>query len=428
MADDDLDAPLGHGTPKKRRLVLPFTAPQLIAAALGVMLVVFALWTVMVEDPLGGEPIAVTSIAPPPPGGKDAAKDVAKDAAKDAASPAEPRPDGAAGEPEMQDNNPVPGHRYDGPEAGGAPPAAQGAEAAPEGRTVTIIDGTSGKRENVVLPGESGAKTALKGDQRLLETTRHGAVPKIGADGLKPVQAYAQPVKMVAGKTDLPRIAIVIGGMGVSASSTNEALSSLPGPVTLAFAPYGTNLDSQVARARAGGHEILLQVPMEPFDYPDNDPGPQTLLTSLGTDQNLDRLQWLMSRFQGYVGLTNYMGARFTASEAALTPVLRETVKRGLLYMDDGSSPRSLAAQLSGANSVSFVKTDVVLDAVPTPGEVDRALAKLEAIARQRGIAVGVASALPGVIGRIAAWTKTAEQDGVLLVPITAAAVKEKSS
>ena len=57
-----------------------------------------------------------------------------------------------------------------------------------------------------------------------------------------------------------------------------------------------------VARARGEGHEVLLQVPMEPFDYPDNDPGPQTLLTSLDAGQNIDRLHWLMSRFQGYVG------------------------------------------------------------------------------------------------------------------------------
>src|SRR5262249_37652362 len=150
----------------------------------------------------------------------------------------------------------------------------------------------------------------------------------------------------------------------------------LPGAVTLAFAPYGADLERWVSRARGEGHEILLQVPMEPFDYPDNDPGPQTLLTSLATDQNIDRLQWLMSRFQGYVGITNYMGARFTASDAALTPVVREAGKRGLIYMDDGSSARSLAAQLAGSNNVPFAKTDVVLDAVPTPVEIDRALAR----------------------------------------------------
>jgi polysaccharide deacetylase 2 family uncharacterized protein YibQ len=173
---------------------------------------------------------------------------------------------------------------------------------------------------------------------------------------------------------------------------------------------------------------VLVQVPMEPFDFPDNDPGPQTLLTSLDTGQNIDRLHWLMSRFQGYVGIANYMGARFTASEPALAPVLRETAKRGLIYVDDGASPRSLASQIAGANNLPFAKAEVVIDAVPTATEIDRALGRLEAAARERGTAVGIAGALPVAIDRIAKWAKAAEGRGFTLVPISAVANKPKSS
>ena len=207
-----------------------------------------------------------------------------------------------------------------------------------------------------------------------------------------------------------------------------HAIRKLPGPVTLSFGPYGGDLERQVARARDGGHEVLLQAPMEPFDYPDNDPGPQTLLTSLDAAQNLDRLQWLMSRFQGYVGITNAMGGRFTASEQALAPVLREATKRGLIYVDDGASTRSLASQIAGANNLAFAKADLMVDAVPSAADVDRALGRLEAMARDRGIAVGMASALPVSIERIARWAKAAESRGVLLVPISAAVAKAKSS
>jgi polysaccharide deacetylase 2 family uncharacterized protein YibQ len=167
---------------------------------------------------------------------------------------------------------------------------------------------------------------------------------------------------------------------------------------------------------------------MEPFDYPDNDPGPQTLLTSLSGDQNVDRLQWLMSRFQGFVGVANYMGARFTASEQALGPILRETAKRGLIFVDDGTSPRSVAGQIAGANNMSFAKADVVIDTVPTAVEIDRALARLETQARERGIAVGVVTTLPIAIARVADWSKAVESRGFVLVPITAVAIKAKSS
>jgi polysaccharide deacetylase 2 family uncharacterized protein YibQ len=167
---------------------------------------------------------------------------------------------------------------------------------------------------------------------------------------------------------------------------------------------------------------------MEPYDYPDDDPGPQTLLTSLDPGQNVDRLQWAMSRFQGYVGIANTMGARFTASESALAPVLRETAKRGLIYVDDGSSPRSLASQIAGANNVAFAKADVRLDQVLTPEGVDRALARLETIARERGVAVGMAKAAPVSIEHIAHWAKAAAGRGILLVPISAAVARAKSS
>jgi hypothetical protein len=167
---------------------------------------------------------------------------------------------------------------------------------------------------------------------------------------------------------------------------------------------------------------------MEPFDYPDNDPGPQTLLTALDAGQNVDRLHWLMSRFQGYVGIASVMGARFTASESALAPVLRETAKRGLIYVDDGSSPRSLASQIAGANNLAFAKADMTLDQVPTAIDIDRAFTRLEAIAREQGVAVGMASAVPVSIERIARWAKTAAGRGFLLIPVTAAVAKAKSS
>src|SRR5262249_23016899 len=198
-------------------------------------------------------------------------------------------------------------------------------------------------------------------------------------------------------------------------------------PVTLAFTPYGNDPDRLVTQARNGGHEIVLQVPMEPFDYPDNDPGPQTLLTSLAPDQNLDRLHWLMSRFQGYVGIGNYMGARFTTSDPVLAPVLREAAKRGLIYFDDGSSPRSLAGQIAGASNLPFAKADIVLDAAPMPADMERAFSRLEALARDRGLAIGFAAATPGAIDRIAKWAKAASARGFVLIPLSAAAVKPKA-
>jgi polysaccharide deacetylase 2 family uncharacterized protein YibQ len=265
-------------------------------------------------------------------------------------------------------------------------------------------------------------------DPKFIEMTPHGPVPRIAADGTRPADAFARPVQPLPGRPDAPRIALIIGGLGVSASATADAIAKFPEAVTLGFVPYGSDVAALATRARMSGHEILLQVPMEPFDYPDNDPGPQTLLTTLTPQQNIDRLYTVMGKIQGYVGMTNTMGARFTASEDAFSPILHETAKRGLIYVDDGANPRSAAGRIAGAGSLPFVHADVVLDAVPTAKEIDRALDRLEMAARERSFAVGVSSALPVAIEHIAAWAKSAESRGLLLVPVSAVAAKGKQT
>jgi uncharacterized protein len=394
---DDLTAPLGRDRKNQdppRRSPVPVVA----AGFLGFCLVVFFGWAMLADDPFGGEPKVV----------------MATDLHAAAKKAAEPAPGAAKDDPKAAPGN-------------DAKSAANRPAVTPDGmQTVTIIDGASGNRQDVVVPSAE-RKLALV-DAKLLEETRHGLIPRVSVDGARPLVAYARPVASNAENANKPRIALVVGGLGISAGSTAEVLAKLPAAVSFAFAPYGTDIERVASRARAQGHELLLQLPMEPFDYPDNDPGPQTLLVSLAPEQNADRMHWVMSRFQGYVGIANYMGARFTASEAAFAPVLREVAKRGLMYLDDGSSPRSLSAQIAGASGLAYAKASVVLDAVPTPNEIDRALARLEAAARESGIAVGIATALPVSIARMVNWAKSVEARGFVLVPISAAASKPKAS
>jgi polysaccharide deacetylase 2 family uncharacterized protein YibQ len=395
-AADDLSTPLGQETVRaKRRLRLPFTAMQALAVLLGLFLVGFVGFALFNDDPLGGEPKAQIVLRQPSPEAEKAA----------AHSPTETRA-----------------------------PARQQA-AGPSGQqTVTIIDGSSGKRQDFVVGGDAasgkdGEQTAVPMagiDQRLLEKSRYGMVPMM-ADGLKPFTVYAAEADR-AKAAKMPVVAIVVGGLGVGAAKTVDAIMKLPPAVTLAFTPYGADPTKLAERARAQRHEILLQVPMEPFDYPDNDPGPQTLLSTLGAEQNLDRLHWHLSRFQGYAGIANFMGARFVVSDNVMQPIVREAAKRGLGYFDDGSAPRSVAPSLASSQAMPFAKADLTIDAVPTTLEIDRALAKLETIARERGIAVGIASALPISIERLAAWTKALESRGIMLVPLTTAMLKSKSN
>jgi uncharacterized protein len=394
---DDLSTPLGQQTVRrKRRYRLPFTGTQALAVLLGLFLITFAGFVFFSDNPLGGEPVARIALRQATPASE-----------KDNTAPV------TASEP-----------------------AAKSAtkQAAPgDQKTVTIIDGSSGARHDVVISGDAPDKVEADAapvmmaavDQRLLEKSRYGMIPVV-SDGLKPFTVYAAEADR-AKAAKMPVVAIVVGGLGVGAAKTTDAIMKLPAAVTLAFTPYGSDPAKLTERARAQRHEILLQIPMEPFDYPDNDPGPQTLLTSLGPEQNLDRLYWHLSRFQGYAGIANFMGGRFVVTDAVMQPIVREAAKRGLGYLDDGSAPRSVASSLAAGQAMPFAKADFSIDAVPTAVEIDRTLAKLENLAKERGIAVGIASALPISIERIGVWIKALESRGIMLVPLTTAMLKSKS-
>jgi polysaccharide deacetylase 2 family uncharacterized protein YibQ len=378
---------------------LPISAPQALAVGLGAVLVGFLGFAIFGDNPLGGEPVTRVALKPPAP---------------------------------VEEKPPIEIKR--GP--------AKAAEKAPEvagQKTITIIDGSSGARRDVVVssdgaenPAEPGAPEVAPpvmtgANPKLLEKSRYGMVP-VAANGMKPVTAYAagsDAERARAMKT--PSIAIVIGGLGVGAAKTTDAIMKLPAAVTLGFTPYGSDPGKLVERARAQRHEVLLQVPMEPFDYPDNDPGPQTLLATATSEQNLDRLLWHMSRFQGYVGIANFMGARFVAADSAMQPVLRDAGKRGLAYFDDSAAPRSVGQAVAEGAAMPFARADLGIDIVPTSADIDKALAKLESLAKERGYAVGTASALPISIERIGAWAKALESRGVMLVPLTTAMLKSKS-
>lgn len=273
----------------------------------------------------------------------------------------------------------------------------------------------------IQVPDAIGVRLTPAPDKRLVEKDRYGPLPRVAADGARPADVYARPVMTNAKlKPSAPRIAIVVGGLGLSAAGTADAIANLPGAVSLAFAPYGASVADQAAQAREAGHETLLQAPMEPFDLASGNPGPHTLLAGAPPADNLDSMRWLLSRFTGYVGVANYLGAKFTADRPSLSPILSEIASRGLFYFDDGSSPRSLARDVAAGVAAQVVSADVTIDAAASADKIDAALANLESLARRQGTAVGVVAALPGAVERIARWAASLESRGVALLPVSA--------
>ena len=265
------------------------------------------------------------------------------------------------------------------------------------------------------------AGRALVADPALIENSPAGPLPRIADDGRKPMTAYGAPA--AAGKL---RIAIVVSGLGSSAKATGTALAALPASVTLGFAPYARDVQNWVNEARSLGHEVLLEVPMEPFDYPDSDPGPHTLRAGTDEDTNIQRLNWALSRFTGYAGVTNLLGQRFLADSDALSPTLTSLQRRGLYFYDNGAAPQSVAPNVAAREGAAFVQAAETLDAIQTAAEIDRHLSALEDQARAHGSAVGSGFLYPVTVERIAVWARGLAARGFVLVPVSAIVSTQK--
>ncbi|RAK56175.1 divergent polysaccharide deacetylase family protein [Phenylobacterium soli] len=241
-----------------------------------------------------------------------------------------------------------------------------------------------------------------------------GPLPIISADGRTPFDGYKRPFV----SNGRPKVALVIGGLGLNARATRQAIETLPPEITLSFAPYAEGLQGWIDEARAHGHEVLLETPMEPMDYPDNDPGPYTLMADGSPPEVVKKLEWVLSRATGYYGLTNYLGSRFLASPAAYQAFASATGGRGLGFIDDGSGARLNTGSLPRASA------ERVIDDQLSQSAIDQQLAALESGAMQRGQALGAGFAYPVTLEKVAKWSASIGERGLQLAPASALAVR----
>ena len=260
-----------------------------------------------------------------------------------------------------------------------------------------------------------GPDAALLEPAPLYEGAR---LPKVAADGRMAMRVYA------AGRDPdeiRPRIAVLLSDFGMNEQDSDEAVRALPAAVSFAVSPYSARSERLLGAARARGHELFAALPMEPQNHPLRDAGTYALLTGNPPAVNALRLEWALSRFAGYVGVTGALGPlhgeRFAASSELFATMLEELGRRGLLYVD----PRPGVGAPKTERMPPFRGIDVVVDTPPVRAEVEAKLERLEQVAREKGVAIGlVNSTLPMVVDRVGAWAVALQARGIALVPVSA--------
>ncbi len=267
----------------------------------------------------------------------------------------------------------------------------------------------SGQSAPISAPVHAASPLAKAPIAGLSQPGSNGSLPMIAPDGRVPAQAYARPFR----PNGKPRVSLIVGGLGLNAVTTRAAIERLPPEVTLSFVPYADNLQSWIDQARAQGHEVMLEMPMEPTGYPDNDPGPHTLLAAAEPADIQARMNWLLGRAVGYFGVTNYMGDRFASSDTGMTAFMTVLRQRGVAFLDDGSMSRRPGAWARAS-------ANRIIDEEQNPTAIIAQLNALEALAKGQGQALGTGLSYPVTVEAVARWTAEMDARGLQLAPASA--------
>jgi polysaccharide deacetylase 2 family uncharacterized protein YibQ len=283
---------------------------------------------------------------------------------------------------------------------------------APSGKYARIDDLPGLPQYTETEPGQTRATIEEK------PAKPSGATPQLAALSSSEMPAWRRFAVPFANLDGRPLIAIVIDDVGLDRPHSKRAWE-LPGPITLSFLPYAKDLPEQTRAARARGNEIMLHMPMEPMGHAD--PGPNALLVSLSDSQLRERVKTDLDSFDGYVGVNNHMGSRFTAFRPGMETVLRLLKARGLLFLDSRTTAQSVGETLAQELGVPTINRNVFLDDDQAIAAVRHQLAQTEEVARRQGFAVAIGHPHENTLRALSEWLPGLAAKGFAEAPLTAA-------
>ncbi|WP_051279231.1 divergent polysaccharide deacetylase family protein [Hellea balneolensis] len=277
-------------------------------------------------------------------------------------------------------------------------------------RTITI-DGApiNGDRSPLVPAPISGLTTP----------GTYGRIPAISSTGITPLSAYKRPYNAISSQRS---VSLIIGGLGVNRSLTRQAINELPAEVTLAFAAHAPGLQNWINQARAKGHEVLIELPMESAEFNPAEPGAdRALMASRNSASNIRNLDWLLSRAQGYFGVTNYNGDIFLTRMDVAAPILDKISKSGLGFVFDGSINAPSLSALSTSAKLPFARGYNIIDPQQNTALIESELSRLATQAKSANGTIGVGFAYPETITAVNRWTLGLGAQGLTLAPASSA-------
>lgn len=286
-----------------------------------------------------------------------------------------------------------------------------------------IVPATTNDAFAALSPAPRGTPLKAAPNYEMIEETDMGMLPRISEKGQTPFNEYSRPYE--GKKSDQPRVAVIVSGLGHSRAATDAAINNLPPEISLAIDSYARGVSYWMDRAREFGHEVLLTLPLESATFPFEDPGPGTLRVLSAPEENVNQMEWVMSRGSGFFGLMGVAGSKFTTNDEQISFMLKAIKDRGIMFVDGGYSSFSIVPRVAFKEKVTWAAVEIDLDKKLASSEIDLKLAEFEKLATSRSLAIGRISNSPISLARLSAWIKTLPDKGIELVPVSALANKQ---
>lgn len=214
------------------------------------------------------------------------------------------------------------------------------------------------------------------------------------------------------------RIAIVIDDIGHNIQMLKQFLD-LRRPLSYAILPAVTHAMEAAKLIGGQGREYIIHLPMQPFDYPQQNPGPLPLLLSLTLEETADRVRSYMTRLPGATGASNHMGSAYTYDEDRMRVVQTVLDERKKYFLNSRTSAASTPREIAQKWGYAYLERDIFLDHVATMDSIseyfDRAVRK----AKIRGNAIAIGHPYPETVRVLRRRLPQLKAQGVKLVSLS---------
>ncbi len=235
------------------------------------------------------------------------------------------------------------------------------------------------------------------------------------SDNLTSFQAYRRSFSFGEFDNSKPVVSFLLIDYGLSQKQSEYALDILPPEVSFMLSPYSNLPDEWANMARARGHEVWLNVPIQ--NNKQENSGKNTVFHHASVKQKQRSMRKSLILAEGYLGVGSYTDDSMNVVAEDYLTLIGEIYNRGLGYVEVNPEAPLLIRDKAFSMFAPYIRADLKI--VRMRGK-NGSFEKLEAIANEKGYAVAVIPSYPNTIKNLAVWLLKVAKSDYSVIPVSA--------